>query len=305
MRTRLVFVTARLAILGAILPATGCSRAGPEGASAPESGLPQRIVSLSPSITETLFALGLGDRVIGVTRHCRYPREAQERTIVGGHFDLSFEAIVALEPDLVILRGENRQAASFLEGRGASVLAVDHRSAEGVLDSIGAIGLRCGAEARAKQMVSEIRAQMDQVARKTAGLNRPKVLVVAQRALGSGRIEDVYIAGSDSFFDRLIRLAGGENACPKGRPGFPVVSAEGIVSMNPHVIVDLIARERQAGLSRETMLRDWQQLDEVEAVRTGRVHRIDDDYAFIPGPRLALMVRKLARLIHPELDWPP
>jgi iron complex transport system substrate-binding protein len=75
--------------------------------------------------------------------------------------------------------------------------------------------------------------------------------------------------------------------------------------MNPQVIVDLIAKERQAGLSKETMLRDWRQLDEVEAVRTGRVHLVDDDYVFIPGPRLGLSVRKLARLVHPELDWPP
>ena len=305
MRSGLDFLTAGLAILGAILPAVGCSRAGPEGVAAPSSGPPQRIVSLSPSITETLFALGLGDRVIGVTRHCRYPREAQDRTVVGGHFDMNFEAIVALEPDLAILRGENQQAAAFLEEQGVSVLAVDHRSVEGVLDSIGAIGRRGGAEAKAEQMIAEIRAEMDQVAQKTAGLTRPRVLVVAQRTLGSGRVEDVYIAGSDSFFDRLIALAGGENACPKGRPGFPVVSAEGILSMNPQVIVDLIAKERQAGLSKETMLRDWRQLDEVEAVRTGRVYLVDDDYVFIPGPRLGLSVRKLARLVHPELDWLP
>jgi iron complex transport system substrate-binding protein len=304
-RNGLYFLMAGLAILGAIVAASGCSRAGPEGVPARGSGAPQRIVSLSPSITETLFALGLGDRVIGVTRHCRYPREAQSRTIVGSHFDMSFEAIVALEPDLVILRGENQQAASFLQQQGVSVLEVDHRSVEGVLDSLAVIGRRCGAEVKAAALGAAIRTEMDQVARKTAGLARPRVLVVAQRTLGSGKVEDVYVAGSDSFFDRLISLAGGQNACPRGRPGFPVVSAEGILSMNPQVIVDLIAKERQAGLAKETILRDWRHLDEVDAVRTGRVHLVDDDYVFIPGPRLGLTVRKFARLIHPELEWPP
>jgi iron complex transport system substrate-binding protein len=122
---------------------------------------------------------------------------------------------------------------------------------------------------------------------------------VVERTLGSGKIQNVYVTGSNGFVNRMILLAGGKNACSDSSAGFPVVSGEGIVRMNPQVIIDLVARRAQAGLSEEEILRDWQQLPDVEAVRTGRVHLVDDDYAFIPGPRFILMVEKFARLIHP------
>ena len=100
--------------------------------------------------------------------------------------------------------------------------------------------------------------------------------------------------------NRMIVLAGGKNACDDVSAGFPVVSGEGIIRMKPQVILDLVAENSRAGLSRDEILRDWQQLGDIEAVRTGRVYLVDDDYAFIPGPRFIMLVEKFARLIHPE-----
>ncbi len=268
-----------------------------------EAGVePQRIVSLSPSVTEVLFALGLGDRVVGVSRYCRYPPEARSKAQVGGYLDPSYEAILALRPDLVVLRCENEQFVKGFRDLGLKLLLVDHDSVEGILDSMTTIGRRCGAEAKAQQMVAEIQAQIHLITERTAGLDRPRVLLVIERTLGSGKIQNVYVTGSNSFLNRMILLAGGKNACTDTSAGFPVVSGEGIVRMNPQVIIELLAAGMQSGLSPQESIRDWQQLPDVEAVRNGRVYLVDDDYAFIPGPRFILLVETFARLIHPEFQ---
>jgi iron complex transport system substrate-binding protein len=272
----------------------------PDAVNGATAGPPQRIVSLSPSVTEILFALGLGDRVVGVTRFCQYPPEAREKPQVGGYLDPSYEAILALKPDLVVLRSENEQFVNAFRQLGLNLLPVRHDSVEGVLDSIGAIGRRCGVEAQARRMVADIQSQIHRIAERTAGVERPRVLVVAFRTLGTGKIQNAYVAGADNFMNRMIALAGGKNACADISAGFPVVSGEGIIRMKPQVILDLVAERSEAGMSREEILRDWQQLPDVEAVRAGRVYLIDDDYAFIPGPRFIRLVEKFARLIHPE-----
>jgi iron complex transport system substrate-binding protein len=261
---------------------------------------PERIVSLSPSTTEILFALGLGDRVVGVSRYCEYPPEAKRKAQVGGYLDPNYEAILALKPDLVVLRSEKEQFVKSFRELGLNLLPVRHDNVEGILDSIVAIGRRCGVEGKARDMVAEMQAQMHRISEKTAGLERPRVIVIAERTLGSGKIQNVYIAGADAFMNRMIALAGGKNACADSAAGFPVVSGEGILRMNPQVVIDLVAERSRAGLSRDDILRDWQQLPNVEAVHTGRVYLIDDDYAFIPGPRFIRLVEKFARLMHPE-----
>jgi iron complex transport system substrate-binding protein len=267
--------------------------------------LPARIVSMSPNVTETLFALGLGDRVVGVSRYCTYPPEAQTKAQVGGYLDPNYEAILALEPDLVMLPAENEEFVLRFRKLGLATLTVRHNSIEEVLDSIATIGRRCGAQDQAGRLVAGIRNRIDAIARKTAGLARPRVMLVVERTLGAGRAENVCIAGADRFMNQLVEMAGGVNCCGERRVGFPTVSLEGILQMNPQVILDLVATDRQGKYARETLLADWRALGQVEAVRDGRVWLVDDDYVFIPGPRLALSVERLARLIHPELKWEP
>ena len=264
----------------------------------------RRIVSMSPSTTETLFALGLGDRVVGVTRYCRYPPEARALRQVGGWLDPNFEAILAMQPDLIVTREGNPQTAATFQQLGLNTLVVHHDSLEGVLESFTSIGATCGAEAEAARLVERIETRIGEIRRRTAPLTRPRVLFVAERTLDTGEIQDVYAAGHDGFIDRLITLAGGKNVCAQTAGGFPVLSAEGILHLNPEVIVDLVPNLPEQPRDQASLLDDWEQLPEVEAVRRGRVHIVDEDYAFIPGPRFLLLAEKLARLFHPEIDWP-
>jgi iron complex transport system substrate-binding protein len=304
MRAKSILAAVFLVVLAASLAGRFLLRRSDENAASGDRP-PERIISMSPHTTETLFALGLGDRVVGVSRFCDYPPEARTKAQIGGYLDPNYEAILALEPDLVIFPGENEEFAGKFRELGLATLSVRHNSIEEILDSITTIGRRCGVEDKADRLVADIRARLDAIARKTAGLSRPRVMLVVERTLGTGRPENVYVAGADRFMNELVERAGGVNCCGDPRVGFPIVSLEGILQMNPQVILDLVAKQRQGKYSKETLLGDWQSLGQVEAVRDGRVWLVDDDYVFIPGPRLALSVERFARLIHPELNWEP
>jgi iron complex transport system substrate-binding protein len=263
----------------------------------------QRIISLSPSVTETLFALGLGDQVVGVTRFCNYPPEVNEKTRIGGFLDPNIEAIVALRPDLIVTLASDDPPESAFERLNFKTLVVDHRGVEGILDSITVLGRACGAEAKAEAMVAELRGRIDRVAKKTAGRRRPRVLFSVSRGLGTGRLEDIYVAGGNRCFQSLVEVAGGENVFAHETAAFPVVSTEGILYANPEVIIDLVpmVSHRREGLS--TILDEWRQIPDVDAVKNGRVYALEDDFATVPGPRFILLFEKVARMLHPDVDW--
>lgn len=304
MRTKIVLTTIIAAVaIVSFFARSSLDRSDP--VDVPSRGEYRRIVSLSPSVTEILFSLGAGDRIAGVTRYCLYPPEANDKPKVGGFLDPNFEAIVALEPDLVIMRGEPGEPLPAFEELRLPTLVVSQKSIENIYESINTIGGYCGAEEEAARIVADVESRLKLIEEKTAGLDRPTVMFAVDRTLGIGRIEDVYIAGADGFIDRVVELAGGQNACPAGVVRFPVVSSEGIIKINPEVIVDLVALrvQKEQDLTPDVIAADWQQLDEVAAVSRGKVYLVDDDFAFIPGPRFHLLAERLARLIHPELDW--
>ncbi len=302
MRSKLILAAVIVVAFGASWAAR--AQLAPEG---PEHtvrlGQANRIVSMAPSITETLFALGLGDRVVGVTRFCTYPPEVSNVRKIGGFQDPNFEAIVALRPDLVVLLQGHRDDEGPFRKLGVATLGVRHTDIEGILESIDAIGRACGAEDRARAIQADIHRRLDRVAGKIAGRPRPRVLFAIQRMHGTGRIQNLCIAGRDGHIHRIVELAGGDNASQERTVRFPIVSAEGLVRMDPEVIVDMAAGLSDAKLDPQAMLADWREFPQVAAVRNGRVYLVDDDYAFVPGPRFVLLVEKLARLFHPEVDW--
>ncbi len=268
----------------------------------------RRIVSTAPSLTETLFALGLGDRVVGVTRFCRFPPQARARDQVGGFLDPNFEAILALEPDLVLSLRSLHEAHGAFDRLGLRVLVVDHYSVEDILESITTIGRTCRAEAEAAALVAEFSARMAQVERHVAGRPRPRVMLVVERPRDSGRLAEVYVAARDGYFDRLIATSGGENAFAEAAVPFPAVSVEGILTADPEVIVELAppadgVEESPAAAARRAaeVAADWEALPQLAAVRKGRVHVLTDQASVVPGPRYVDFLEDLARLIHPEV----
>jgi cobalamin transport system substrate-binding protein len=263
----------------------------------------KRIISLAPSITEILFQLGLGPNVVGVTRYCDYPPEARDKPRIGGYYNPSYEAIYSHNPDLVILLTEHENPEKYLTKLGLNILKSDHNTIEGILQSIDAIGTLCNVAQKARAITSAIKDRIEIIRRSTSALNRPRVVISIGRNMGSGTLKDIYAAGKGGFYDQMIELAGGVNAYHGVKIKFPVLSTEGIIRLDPEVIIDMIPDMAENNWDEKTILKQWANMAEVDAVKNGRVHVFDDDYVVTPGPRFILLLEKLARSIHPEVKW--
>jgi iron complex transport system substrate-binding protein len=263
----------------------------------------RRIVSMSPSITETLYALGLGDRVVGVTRYCTYPPDVKNKAKIGGYFDPNFEAIVALKPDLVVMLEEQEQSLPGFEKLKLETLVVCHKTVDGIIDSFRKIGQVCGKGPEGRRMAHSYEERLGRIQETMQRLPRPRVLLVLNRTIGCGHLVDVFVAGVDGYFDRIIELAGGQNVyCERGVRN-PVVSPEGILRLNPDVIIDLVSPVQKENHSQSAILADWEELRQLKAVKDHRVLVFSEDYDSVPGPRFIHLVEDLARALHPEMTW--
>ena len=269
----------------------------------PPAGGYSRVVSMAPSITETLFALDLADRVAGVTRYCDFPPEAKAKPQVGGFLDPNYEAIVALEPDLAILLTIHDEADARLNDLGINTLIVEHRTLEGILDSFRRIGEVCGAPEAAEALVADCERRMERVRRRTADLERPRVLISSARELGSGRLGTVYAAGKGQWYDNLIEAAGGTNVFEASSGQFPAISSEGLLRLDPDVVIEMAPDLADASYTREDILAEWATLPDMTAVKTGRIYVLGGDYVPVPGPRFVQTLEDIAKVLHPDVDW--
>lgn len=277
------------------------------GCSKPETPLPpkkepQRIVTTVPSITEVFFELGLGDRVVGVSRFCKYPKETQKIPKIGGLLDRDNESILRLEPDLIVELDENITSRQFFEDFGVSVLTVDHKTVDGVLDSFTQIGSVFDEATRqkAKEVRQNLLEQLEAVEKRTQSQRPVRTLICVDRERGTGSLLSVYVVGKNPYYERALQIAGGINVAQDASSAFPVVGIEDIVRMNPEVILDLYTTYAtdSAKSGNDNGLADWFTLGKnVDAVKNHRVYVITDDYATIPGPRVGLYVQKIADLL--------
>lgn len=265
--------------------------------------VPQRIVSLAPSLTETLFALGLGDRVVGVTRYCAHPPEALALPKVGGHLDPNFEAIVSLEPDLVVVIPSSSENGQRLESLGIRVLEVDQHDVQAVLESVEVVAEACGVADRGADLRAEIDRRLAAIRRVVKHAVRPRTVVVVGHQAGDDAVRSVWAAGSDTFYDGVLRIAGGDNAVTGGLARYPELSREGLASLDPDVVLDVIAGLEDRRLDLEAVHESWMRLTELRAVREQRINVLVGDQMVVPGPRLPEMVETIARALHPDLEW--
>ncbi|MEE9431263.1 MAG: helical backbone metal receptor [Melioribacteraceae bacterium] len=263
----------------------------------------ERIISLSPSTTETLFALGLGNKVVGRTRFCNYPPEAKRITEVGGYIDPNYEAMIALKPDLVILLPEQEKVKKYLNELKINHFTVDNKTVSDIKNTIKTIGDTCSAQLSSIKLLNNINTIIEKIKIKTKELKKPKVIISIGRTPGTNGVKDVYIAGRNTSYDELINIAGGRNAFEDSNILYPMLSAEGLIHLNPDIIFDFIPNFDKNNLTRELVLKDWQSIKSVNAVKNNRVNILTADYISIPGPRFILLLKDLAKAIHPEIDW--
>lgn len=252
---------------------------------------PRRIISLAPSITETLFAIGLGERVVGVTQYCDYPPEAQAKPKVG-YIHPNLESIVALQPDLVLaprefLRGE---VLGKLEQLNIPTYVMDAGMIDDVLSHIRTLGRMLGALDAADELAGRMQKQLEAIKARTAMLPRPRVLYVLNS-------EPLITVGPGSFIHQAIELAGGSNIAEPSRVAYPRLSMETVLKANPDLIIfpsSVVERGSEGERQR------WQRWATLSAVKQGRFYRLPNELLNRPGPRVVQGVETLARILHPD-----
>jgi iron complex transport system substrate-binding protein len=262
---------------------------------------PQRIVSTAPSATEMLYALGLGDRVVGVTTFCHYPPEAARKPKIGDYLHPSLEAIAGLRPDLVVSEASGVRHAERLSALDLNVLEIDDATLAGIYDSIRRIGQAAGVAARADAVCAGMRAQFDAIRAAVAHLPRRRVLFLVGRT--PGRIEDLVAAGRASHLDELLEIAGGENVFRDSIAAYAKIPLEELLARNPEVIVDMGEMSETVGVTEEqkrAVVALWGRYPSLAAVRQHRVYAVASDIFVVPGPRVVDAARALARMLHPE-----
>jgi iron complex transport system substrate-binding protein len=255
----------------------------------------ERIVSLAPSNTEIAFALGVGDRLVGVTEFCDYPPEALEVDKIGG-VEPNLEQIVALEPDLVLAIGgePNPPIIGQLQDLGLTVLVLKPDDLDTLYHDIELVGQAAGAQQQAAELVVEMRERIAAVTAAVAdGTGRPLVFY----ELDATDPTRPWTAGSGSWHDDFIHMVGGTNLGGAQQSAWVQLNAEEIVAQNPDII---ILGDANWGTTPESVAErpGW---GVISAVRSGRVYPIDDNLISRPGPRVVEGIEELAQLIHPEL----
>lgn len=275
----------------------------PSPYAAGEEGVCRRIVSLSPSTTETLFELGMGDRVVGITRFCGYPPDVEGITKVGGYLDPNYEAIAALSPDIVFILPEQEKVKSFLDEMKINYVTVDNKEMGDIFETISVIGETCGARERGRELIGKLREGLNDIEQRTKDLNSPRVLICIGRTAGEGRLTNVYVAGRDTYYHQLLEYAGAINACGESAIPFPMLSVEAILDLKPDIIVDLVYNMGGIEMDRNEFIKDWKTLISFGVIAGDNIHVIDEDYSVIPGPRFIKLLYQLAHIIHPEVNW--
>jgi iron complex transport system substrate-binding protein len=279
------FIAIACILLAAVI---GCSR------KQEHLEIPKRIISLAPSITETLFALGLGERVIGVTSYCTYPPQTKNIDKIGGYADANLEKIIALHPDLVVLSREHEKQRMYLNRFGVSTLEVDNSTCASVCSSFTLIGKRCGVTNMSDSLKRLFHERLTQAIGSRPV--RPKVLFcVGRDSPGAGRIKSVFAAGSATFYNDLIEAAGGTNAFSDSVPAYPRLSPEGIMAIAPDIVIDVAPA--MGNYNCESLVADWLSMSRIPAIKSRKVYCMAKDYATVPGPRMLLLLDDLRQII--------
>ena len=250
---------------------------------------PQHIISLVPSVTETLFALGAEDKLAAVTDFCSYPEAAGNLPSVGSYADPGIEGILQQRPDLVIASADINSPALIekISRLGIAVYVIHPSSITAALSSIRNIGELTGHRVQAEQLLSDIQNRLDAIQYKLKNRQHTRVLACVM-------LQPLTVAGPETFINDLVRLAGGNNIVEHSLNRYPTWNQESLLLANPEAIILPLHSEQAAA---RTFFAQWPQL---QAVQNNRIIAINADWLYRPGPRLILGVEALARALHPD-----
>ncbi|WP_048180277.1 ABC transporter substrate-binding protein [Methanoculleus sediminis] len=318
--TRLILSVASLVVLLLLAGTAGASPVPPEeplatadggersvavaddsGKTVVIQGIPQKIVSLAPSNTEILYALGLEDRIVAVTERCDYPPATADKPRVGGFSTVNIEKVIAAEPDLIFAAPANtEEVIDRLRSLGMTVVILDPQTIDGVLHDIELAGRATGQEEQASALIEELQARIEVVAEKAAEsrVEQPSVAHVIWH-------DPLWVSGRGTFQNEVITLAGGTNAFGSV-DGWSIISLEEFITTNP----DYILVSSGSGMDRDgydaiyNYIINESRLQRLDAVRNDRVYVIDADVVSRGSPRIVDALEEVAGYLHPDTAGP-
>jgi iron complex transport system substrate-binding protein len=251
------------------------------------AAIPERIVSTAPSFTEMLFAVGAGERVVAVSTYCHFPAPVERLPRIGTYLEPNVEAIIRLRPDLVLVHAEHPQIVRQLKAAGIATLALRNTGLEETLRSATEIGRAVGREAAGIAVEARLRQGLAAMRKETARPNPPTLLFIVGRT--PGRLDGMLAVGKGSYLNDLISAAGGRNVLADSPIAYPKISVEGVLRLNPDVIVDMGDMTATTGVSADhiaAVVRLWGGVPALRAVQRKKVFAVASDIYVVPGPRV-------------------
>lgn len=258
-----------------------------------------RIISTSPSITETLFALGLKDRVIAVTDFCKYPEVACQLPSIGGMLNPSMETVVSLTPDLIIHQSGNQRLSNNAKSVGIKTLEVDVGNLREIFTTIKKLGTALDCQKEADKLTLHLNEGIAFYQERLKGLPKKEVLLLLGDSSDPAR--DLYAAGPGTFLNELLNLSGGNNIVRDSPARYPKLSKEYIIEKSPEIIIEAGPKSNLSQNDIDLRIQEWKRFPTIKAVRNEQIHFIGADYILIPGPRLLKIIERFSKAIHPKL----
>jgi iron complex transport system substrate-binding protein len=259
----------------------------------------RRIISTSPSITETLFELGLKDRVIAVTDFCKYPEEACRLPSIGGMLNPNMEKVISLTPDLIIHQSGNQRLRNNAKSVGIKTLEVRMGNLEEIFDSIKKLGVALNCQEQANKLTLHLTSGIAFYQEQLKGFPKKEVLLLLGDSSDPAR--DLYAAGPGTFLNELLNLSGGTNIIRDSPARYPKLSKEHIIKKSPEIIIEAGPKSNLPQREIDIRIQEWNRFPTIEAVKKKQIYFIGADYILIPGPRLLKTIEQFSKAIHPNL----
>jgi iron complex transport system substrate-binding protein len=256
----------------------------------------ERIVSLSPNLTEIIFALGLGDRVVGVSSDSDWPIEAKQKPKMGTFWQPNTEAIIAAKPDLVVCESflQHKEIAETLKRSGINAISLRVESIEELYSAIISIGQAAGCQDKAETLAAKIKSDLAQIRAKSSSARKVKVLWAVQT-------EPMRVVGVKTFVNEIIEIAGGQNVIAPTGDQYPSIGTEAILTSGAEVIIQSAMGTEDITKQQEMAEKFWSKFANLPAVKDKKVYVIEADTVLRLGPRLPGGAMMIAKLLHPQI----
>ena len=264
-----------------------------------ETRYANRIISTSPSITETLFALGLGHRVVGVTDFCEYPSEACQLPSIGGMTNPHMETLVTLGPDLVLHLSHSAKISRYAKALGIRSMGIKMDTLDDILNAIKLLGSTFGVKENSEQLLKKLTTGINFYKKRLKDIHPKETLLLLGDSSDPGR--DLYATGPKTFLHELLEISGGKNILHESMAKYPRLTKEYVIEKSPEVIIEAGPKSQLTPEQVKERLKSWERFSTIRAVQTGQLHYIGADYILIPGPRLVSILEQFSQVLHPKV----